>query len=440
MRKFRLLLTFLLTFTLASSAFAQGKYGKDSAECVKYLSFYKDYFKQNNMEEASPLWREAFRLCPPQASQNMIIDGQKIMKYWIDRESDANVKKSMIDTLMNLHDLRTQYYPSYKHYSLANKALDLYKYSSDDKMTFDVIMEAIEACRTKTLPSSSLLVLCMDKASKLYNAGEMTAEEVMSAYENIMTIASGIYERKPTAALESAMADVEQVFATSGVANCENIVALFTPKFASDSTNKDFVSGLIKLMTDANCTDEALFQRAVEALHSLDPSSATAYALYRLNASKGNHKEAVALLEDAISQEDSDAMKDADYYLELATYNFKYMSNNAKAIADAKEAINLNPALKGKAYLLIATIWASMDCPGNDIEQRARFWVAVDYLYRAKAADASVSEEANQHIANYSKYFPLTEDAFMYDLADGASYTVNCGGLRETTTVRTNNE
>ena len=41
----------------STSVFAQGKYGADSANCIKYLSFYKDYFKQKSYNEALPNWR-----------------------------------------------------------------------------------------------------------------------------------------------------------------------------------------------------------------------------------------------------------------------------------------------------------------------------------------------------------------------------------------------
>jgi hypothetical protein len=34
-------------------------------------------------------------------------------------------------------------------------------------------------------------------------------------------------------------------------------------------------------------------------------------------------------------------------------------------------------------------------------------------------------------------YFPETAEAFMYDITKGQSYTVVCGGMRATTTVRT---
>ena len=46
----KLILAFLAAAMVLAgvNASAQGKYGKDSAECIKYLSYYKDYFKQKS--------------------------------------------------------------------------------------------------------------------------------------------------------------------------------------------------------------------------------------------------------------------------------------------------------------------------------------------------------------------------------------------------------
>ena len=52
------LLTVVMLFSV-TSLFAQGKYGADSANCVKYLNFYRDYYRQNNYQEAAGLWRKA---------------------------------------------------------------------------------------------------------------------------------------------------------------------------------------------------------------------------------------------------------------------------------------------------------------------------------------------------------------------------------------------
>ena len=59
------------------------------------------------------------------------------------------------------------------------------------------------------------------------------------------------------------------------------------------------------------------------------------------------------------------------------------------------------------------------------------------YYQRAKAADESLTAEANERIGACSRYFPQTAEAFMFDLTAGQSYTVSCGGMRATTTVRT---
>ena len=103
----------------------------------------------------------------------------------------------------------------------------------------------------------------------------------------------------------------------------------------------------------------------------------------------------------------------------------------------AKQAAEIDESVAGKAYLLIGTIWGAQKCEGNDIEKRAPYWVAVDYLTKAKRADASLTEEADRMIANFSNYYPKQTDAFMFDLMDGANYTVSCNGLRENTKVRT---
>ena len=131
-----------------------------------------------------------------------------------------------------------------------------------------------------------------------------------------------------------------------------------------------------------------------------------------------------------------DADTDADYYYQIAALSFKN-SNNAKAVQYAEKAIEISDYVDGKAYMLIGTIWGSLVCPGNDIEQRAKYWVAVDFMNKPKAADETLADAANDMNRQCASYYPQTAEAFMYDVTDGQSYTVSCGGMRATTTVRT---
>ena len=71
---------------------AQGKYGADSAECIKYLSYYQEYFKQKNYDEAIPHWRKAFKLCPPTANQSMLVNGAVMYRDLIRKNSQIRME------------------------------------------------------------------------------------------------------------------------------------------------------------------------------------------------------------------------------------------------------------------------------------------------------------------------------------------------------------
>ena len=65
MKTIRILLVMAAAMLLGSvSAFSQGRFGPDSANCVNSLNFYRDYLKQNNISEAAPLWQQAMKSCP----------------------------------------------------------------------------------------------------------------------------------------------------------------------------------------------------------------------------------------------------------------------------------------------------------------------------------------------------------------------------------------
>jgi tetratricopeptide (TPR) repeat protein len=159
--------------------------------------------------------------------------------------------------------------------------------------------------------------------------------------------------------------------------------------------------------------------------------------LYLLYAAKGDQDNAIKMLEQAIASEQSNDMEDANMLINLANI-YLQRENFAKAIETSRQAMDKDASVSGRANLITGLAWGSMRCSGsNDIEARAKYWVAVDFLIRARNADPSIANEANNYISSYSQYFPAQEEAFMFDVIDGASYSVNCGGMRATTTVRT---
>ena len=441
MKKLHVYLTFAVAMFLmvSASANAQGKYGKDSAQCVSFLNFYKDYLKQGNIGEAATQWRGALQYCPPKASQNFYLDGRKIYKQLIAKSgSNAQLRASLIDTLMMIHKTRMENFPKSVKASTENIAYDMLQYNkkNDPAKVLSAIEDVVKLTGAQT--KTNLLVPYMEVAGDMYKAGTIDADKVMQAYSEYLAILNGQYAAAPSDKLKEDIAHFEGFFINSGVANCDNLLAIYTPKYEADPSNKEVLGTIVKLLgSNEECLKSELFLSALTSLHQIEPSYTSSYFLFKLNASKDNTEEAIKFLEEAIASEESDNVKDAEHYMELAAYNFK-SGNQAKAVAAARAAIEKDAASQGgKANLLMANVWAGLKCTANDMDNRAKYWVAVDFLTKAKAADETLAEEANKLISQYRQYFPKTEDAFMYDLTDGKAYSISCGGMNATTTVRT---
>ena len=439
MKKFILVILTLSATLVGTNVFAQGKYGADSAQCVTNLSFYKEYFKQKNYDESLPSWRKAYSLCPPTANQNLLIDGTTLMRRLITANAkDAKYRAALVDSLLTLHDIRAQYYPQYAVTALNNKGLDLSNYvKNDPKKLYDGFEGIIANNQEQT--RATVLLFDLQAAIDLFQAGQLDAETVINAYQRN----SDLLEKAAPAndsdkeQIANVKNDMGSLFAASKVASCESLLALYTPRLAADPDNLQLAQSIVKTMslTDG-CDNNDLFLQAVTTMNRLDPSASSSYYLYRLHGARGNVNEAIVYMENALASEDVEDSRRADWTYELATFCFKN-GQSARAFEYASKVAAEYEDLAGTAYFLIGNIWGATRCGGNEIERRAPYWVACDYMNKAKAADPSLTDEANRYISQYSVYFPETAEAFMYDISKGQSYTVVCGGMRATTTVRT---
>ena len=424
-------------------ALAQGKYGRDSAECIKYLSYYQEYYKQKNYDSAIPNWRKAYAICPPTAAQKMFTEGSTLLTRVISKTKDASERAAVVDTLLTLQDTRLQYYPTYKGASQAptilnNKGTYILNYkSADQAYVYKEMGSIIDKIGSKARPN--ILFNSMQSAINLYKEGKLSADEVIENYNKLTALLAEVEPKTDAEAEEykKVTSNIQSIFVESKVASCENIIKIFTPRYEANPNDLATVTSIVKLMSSAdNCLDNDLYLKAVTSMHKLDPSYKSAYFLYKLNSAHNEVDLAIKYLQEAINFDESDAQTDSDYYLEMAVYALKN-GLKAKAYEAARKAESLADSNDGKAYMLMGDIWMATGCGGNEITARAKYWVAADFYAKAKAADPSLAEDASRKAGACSVYYPATADAFMYDLQNGQSYTASCGGMTATTTVRT---
>lgn len=440
MKKFFIAIAAVAMLIPATSLKAQDdKYGPNSAECLKYLSYYEEYMKSKNYADATPNWREAYKHCPPQSRQKMLVDGTTLLRKLISANAKNPIyKQALVDSLMTLHDQRVEFFPANAVTARNNKGLDMANYiKDDDQRLFDGLNEIIEANGTATKPN--LYVINLNAAIELYKIGMIGEEEVIETYNRNVDLLSATEAKNQVDAdmNEKVRADLESLFVASKVASCDKLIALFTPRFAAAPEDVELAQKIVAFMLKTeDCTDNELISKAIAVMHKNAPSASTAYLAYQIYSQRGKVDEAVKYMEEAIRL--ADAENKAAYNYELAMFCFR-TGNSARAIEAAKTAADTDTDGKyaGKAYFLIGTIWSAVKCTGNEIASRAPFWVAVDYMQKASAADATLAAEASKKIDEFKAYFPSTADAFMFDLQDGNEYTVSCSGLRAVTRVRT---
>ena len=438
MKKLTLILFAVMAVFAGQKVAAQDKYGSgpNREECIKYLSYYSEYYKQKNYESALPNWRKAYSLCPPTASQNMFVHGTTLMTRLYNQVKDEAHKSAIVDTILTLQDQRMATYPKNRVSILNNKGQYMINYrNADAPYIYKNLNEIVDELGTQS--NGGLLVNLLQATITLYRENQLTADEVIAMYDKVTANVEGATPKNEADAEDNAKAKsaIESIFADSKVASCENLIAIFGPRYEADPDNLALVSNIVKLMNTAeDCASNDLYLNAVTSMYKLDPSYRSAFGLYRLNAARGNVADAAKYLEEAIASPESDEATDAQYYYEMAAFCYKN-GMRGKAAEAARKAVDMDFGYAGKAYLILGNLWASATC-GETVDKWARYWAAADYYQKARSADPSVADEAAASLGSVSRYYPEASEAFMYDLTKGQSYTVSCNGMTATTTVR----
>jgi len=443
MKKNRFLLVIIALIAFSTSqVIAQEtikKYGEDSIACITHTSLYREFYKQKNYADALSHWRWVFNNCPL-VSQNVYIDGAKIISTKINEAKDLKTRNAYIDTLMMVFEKRIKYFgdspTSREGMVLGRQAIELETYRPSDTMRiYEYLRRSVES---EGINSDAYIVsrYFINVSNQVSNK-RFSSDSIAEVYDRL----SNLVDQK----LETVKSDTAQVSKWLSVrvmlesgfepyATCDEIEKIYTRKFNQSPNDTVLLKKITRLLDRKDCTDRDLFFLATANLHKVNPNGQSAYLMGKLSMIKGDAGKAESYFIEAIPNLDDVLKAKTCYY--LATINYDNKSyNEARSYALKSLAINPND---GKCYMLIGNMYAASaaSCGGSDeIASRAGYWAAVDKFIKARNVDPSVADDANKGIATYSSYFPTRERLFFNDVKEGSSYNVGCW-IGETTIVR----
>ncbi len=428
-------------------------------ECLQNVSLFNQSVKNKQFADAYEPWWEVYNNCP-NANKAIYSQGTKILEWKFENAASDAEKDEIRKLILQLHDKRMRYFgddPKYpKAYILGQKALDYCTYFPEDELkekAYGWLKQSIEGMGN----NSQILVLSktMDLSYGLYKSNpDKYGEQIINDYQLVSGILSAQAQdptNKNAAAAASNKDRVDQIFASSGAADCAKLDEIYASIVAANATNLETLTKIAKLYQRVKCTESEAYFAACEYSHKLQPTEESAAGCARMAMKKGDYRLAIDYFEQAISMSDSDEDDDdypEDYLVSIAKIYFDQFKNYPQARTYARRSLdrlseNSEPSDRSRCYILIGMCYAASqpysapDYPAAKaaILNKSVFWAAVDQFQKAKKADPS-NTDVDKLIAAYSKYFPTKEE--MFDLPGefgGATFTVG-GWINETTICR----
>lgn len=449
------LVTAGLLFGLASSYAQKGiedgsKYGHgdDSVRCVMNMNLLFDNAKAKNMAEADKALQILIKECP-QCHVNMYAYGTQVYNWKLKNEKDAAKKEALLNELLNLYDLRIKYFGDYKGYGegriLGEKAVTMYNHSKKTpelfKKVYDLASKSIEKSGVETkVPVVKLFLVTSDA---IMRADSTHKKQYVDDYLNTSKliekiIASEQEGSKDLEAAKEASAFANQMFAASGVADCETLISIYAPQLEANKENEDFLKQMLTLLRKSKCTECDLYFQGSAYAHAIKPTAESATGMAAQSVKQGDMDKAITYYQEAINLSEESAVEDkADLNYRIALL-LQSKNDYSKAREYARKAIELKPNY-GRAYMLIGTMYANSArniYPGDATKQRTVFYVAYDKMMKAKEVDPECAADADKAAAMYRQSFPSKEDVFMHpELESGKTITIG-GWIQEKTICR----
>lgn len=436
--------TFLLTMMLSgiiTPLIAQmgvedgSKYGhgEDSVRCVKNYSLYKGYYDQEDFDRAIMFWRPVFRECP-KVSKNIYLHGRIMYLDLYTRTND----EIYLDSVMMVWDQRIEMFGSKGTYT-GRKGLDLLSLGFGDpervQRGLGYLEESLDMLKHRS--SDGIMVYYTQATMALFSMGVIDNAMAIENYGKVSDLVDMAIEKntKPDnkEKYQNAKNVIDNAFKTSGAGTCDGLIPMFTDKVKANPEDRELLEKVLTLLGGAGCSDSDLYYETVGYYYQIERTAERAYQLAQMSLDRALSEKAAQYYKEAIELEDESRNK-SNYLVKLAGLVLNENEDIREAYSLAKQAIELDPG-NGAAYFIVGNAVGSAKV-GDEFENQAVYWLAVDYFVKAKQNSPELEEQVNERINSYSQHFPKKEDCFFRSITEeGTAYRVG-GWINETTTVR----
>ena len=382
-----------------------------------YITMMQMYYNSENWAEMYDNWKWLIKNAPI-ASVSIYARGSVMLGKLIQAETDTAKKKQYLDELMNLFDTRLKYL-KYLNASIEEgkrgRATEgdvliakanfyhIYGYGADgDQYTYnkiyDMYAKGINAINEEggREVKGAYIQYFFSVSHELYKtSNEYYREQFLTDYlestevcEKMLQLAKE--ETDPEKAqrivdeYDRPLAVIEQVFAESGAANREQLIALFTPKVEANKENLDYLRKAMTVLSANECDDTEVYYKAAEYAYAIEPTYESAIGMAQWSKQQGKMQDMLTYYEKAIELCKTDNTRGRiSLIIAGSLINSKQYTGALKYL---DKAIGYNSDLTGQASMKKAAVYTAL----------GQYPQALTYCEQASAADITVSGAASR--------------------------------------------
>lgn len=418
---------------------------------------YRSALKMKDFELAFTEWEKAYDIAP--AADGLrdfhYMDGIKIFKEQLKHTTDDAQRKEYTNNILALYDQAVQCYEigaiklkdcddacqkQKAGQVLGRKAFDMfYEFNSpypENLAAFERSLDLSDNVVEYIVfePTANILVYQFknDKieAEKVRELHEMLVQAADYGIENSEQYKA--YFASSKARMLAKFSEIE-----SEVFDCDYFKGKLIPMYEEKPDDPDVVKYVYNKLLQEGCPKEDPFLAKLQSSYEVYAAEENAKMQAEFDAKNpgvvanrlykdGDFEGAIAKYEEAMENE-ADNDKQAQYYMNIASIEFRKLKKLQSARSNALKAAQLRSDW-GSPYLLIGDIYADAanSCGGDAFGARVVILAALDKYIKARAIDQSVSTEANRKISIYNANRPNKDDAFMRGHKEGDVLTTGC--------------
>jgi len=383
---------------------------------------YSDLLREKKYKEAADAIDWLLENAPD-LNASIYINGVKIYTGLVNETTDATQKRAYQDKVMGLYDKRIQYFNN-EAKVLNRKAYDAYKYYKNDKAKYQELFDMYE--KTFELNGNNVatnnLVAYMDVIRRYkLSGGQLTDEDVLDRYDNIMTIIDAkmkTADAKSKPSLIKNQEFVDKLLTTIVQVDCEFVENKLGVKLKETPDNVKLAKKIMGLALANKCTESQTFLDASMAVFEQEPTFGIAKVIALKSDAAGDYQNADKYYTKAIELAGDNTQKGEILYAYAASLAKR--GSKSKSRKYALDAASADPSLK-VAYKLVGDLYLTSynECKGgvSKVADRGVYLAAFEMYQRA--GDSRMMNTAKEQ-------FPSIEDIFELDMQEGQQVAVGC--------------